>query len=128
VEIGDILPDPFVELDVLMPQTTNPITPIGHTAVIVDTLVPNWGALTPASAAMLNPPGTPVRASDLMAGGKNWLISVFDDDIDTASGPFGETMCQIKGPLTASDFAIGNFTRTNTASCISITIKLTCHP
>ncbi len=122
-EIGSTKPDPFVELDVL----STAITQIGHTATIVDTLLPNWGALTAPMAALLNP-GSPVRASDLMAGGKNWVITVFDDDSDTASGPFGEIMCEINGPLTPADFVNGSFTRTNFDSCFSISIKLICHP
>ncbi len=123
-EIGGILPDPFVELDIL----STAITPIGHSAVIVDSLLPNWGALMPPTQALLNPMAAPLHASDLMAGGKNWLITVFDDDVDTASGSFGETMCEVNGPLTSADFVNGGFTRTNVDSCVSISIKLSCHP
>ncbi len=123
-EIGGSLPDPFVELDFL----STAITPIGHTATITDTLLPNWGALMGPTAAQLNPMGAPVRASDLLAGGKNWQISVFDEDVDTAIGPFGETICGINGPLTSADFINGSFTRTNVDSCSSVSIKLTCHP
>jgi hypothetical protein len=123
-EIGGVLPDPFVELDFL----TTAITPVGHTAPIIDTLLPNWGALMPGTQALINPPGSPVRASDLMAGGKNWQISVFDDDIDASAVPFGETICELGGALTSADFLNGGFTRTNVGSCFSISIKLTCHP
>ncbi len=80
------------------------------------------------TAALLNPVGAPVRASDLMAGGKNWVITVYDDDVDTASGPFGETICDINGPLTSADFINGGFTRVNVDSCFSVSIKLTCRP
>jgi hypothetical protein len=123
-EIGGVLPDPFVELDFL----TTAINPVGHSTPIIDTLLPNWGALMPPSLALINPAGAPVRASDLMAGGKNWQISVFDDDTDATAGPFGETICEIGGPLTAADFMNGSFTRTNVDSCFSISIKLSCHP
>jgi hypothetical protein len=123
-EIGGVLPDPFVELDFL----TTTINSVGHTTPIIDTLLPNWGALMPATQAMINPPGSPVRASDLMAGGKIWQISVLDDDIDASTVPFGETVCAIGGALTSSDFLNGGFTRTNVNSCFSISIKLTCHP
>ena len=124
-EVGDVLPDPFVQLDFL----SNPVVPpIGHTAIIIDSTLPNWGALGSATAALLNPTGSPVRAGDLMDGGKNWQITVFDDDIDTAAGPFGETMCAIKGSLASADFLNGGFTRTNTGACFAIIIKLTCHP
>ena len=121
-EIGGVLPDPFVELDML----TTAFMPIGHSAPIMDTLMPNWGALTPATAALLNPPGSPILASDLM--GNKWQISVFDDDVETSTGPFGEMICDIGGPLTPADFLSGSFTRTNISGCISIGINLTCHP
>jgi hypothetical protein len=122
-EIGGALPDPFVELDFL----TTAFTPIGHTTMIVDTLLPNWGALLTPTAAMLNPAGMPVRAGDL-TGGTSWQIAVYDADSDTAIGPFGETMCKILGPLTSADFVNGSFTVTNIDSCVSVSIKLTCHP
>jgi len=123
-EIGGALPDPFVELDFL----TNAILPVGHTMPIIDTLLPNWGALMPPTQALINPPGSPVRASDLLAGGRDWQIVVSDDDIDTATGPFGEEICPVFGPLTPADFLNGGFTRTNVESCFSISIKLTCRP
>ena len=124
-EIGGVLPDPFVELDFL----TNAILPIGHSAPIVDTFLPNWGALMPPTQALINPPGSPIRASDLMLGGRDWQIVVSDDDdLDPTTVPFGEQICPIFGPLTSADFLNGGFTRTNVDSCFSISIKLTCHP
>lgn len=123
-EIGGSQPDPFVELDYL----STAVMPIGHTTPITDTLLPNWGALMGPAAALLNPMNAPVHASDLMAGGKSWLITVFDDDVDTAVGPFGEIICDINGPLTSADFINGGFTRVNVDSCFSVSIKLTCHP
>ena len=76
-EIGGVLPDPFVELDFL---TTRDHSDRSHRHRSSTRCCPNWGALVPATLALLNPPGSPMRASDLMAGGKNWQISVFDDD------------------------------------------------
>jgi hypothetical protein len=123
-EIGGVLPDPFVELDFL----TNAVLPVGHTAPITDTLLPNWGALMPPTQSLLNSPGSPIHASDLMAGGRNWQIVVYDDDLDATTVPFGEELCPIFGPLTSADFLNGGFTRTNVESCFSVSIKLTCHP
>lgn len=124
-EIGGSKPDPFVELD--YQSTTN--TPIGHTSPIIDTLLPNWGALSGPTAALLNPVNAPVRASDLLAGGKNWSITVYDEDVDAgANGLFGEIICDINGPLTSADFINGGFTRVNVDSCFSVSINLTCRP
>ncbi len=123
-EIGDVPPDPFVEFDIL----TTAVNPVGHTMPIIDTLLPNWGALNPATQALLNPPGAPLVASDLLAGGNHWQIVVYDDDVDADTGPFGETICTIFDPLVAADFLNGGFTRNDVSNCISVSIKLTCHP
>jgi hypothetical protein len=113
-------PDPFCELD--MPP---PTTVIGQTATIPNTLAPIWSALVGPNPGLLNPPQAPLRAGDLLAGGKPWILFIGDDDAGILF-PSGETMCTINGPLLPSDFRAGGFMRTNIGSCFSASFKLTC--
>jgi len=102
--VGGPLPDPFCEL--YMPV----LTLIGQLPSIPDTLTPGWSALTAPAAPLLHAAAAPLRAGDLVAGGKAWRVSIGDDDSGSIF-PSGETICTINGPLQASDFHAGGFTR-----------------
>jgi hypothetical protein len=117
-QFGGSRPDPFVQLE--MPSNS----PIGVTATIIDNLTPNWAGLTPATGSLLQPAGTTLRAADLLPGGQPWLVWVGDDD----GANLGELMCEIDGPIDAAAFKAGGFTRSNVASCLSLSIKLACKP
>ena len=90
---------------------------LGWTTTLVDTVTPVWNEL-------LHPQNMPLKASDLLPGGQTWQIWVGDEDADQQ----GQVMCEIDGPLAASDFAAGGFTRTNLDSCQSVKIALVCVP
>ena len=120
--LGGSLPDPFCELE--MPSRPVP----SHTETIIDTVAPDWSALTPVTGAQLNPAGSPLRAGDFMMGGQPWLLWIGDNDGGPGDATLGEMMCQINGPLTAADFRAGGFSRTNVESCSSARFKLTCRP
>jgi len=126
---GGSLPDPFCELDVpfIDAQGDPSIEVIGQVPAIIDTITPNWATAVAPAQPLLNPAAKPIRAGDLIAGGKPWFIVIGDDDAGSQS-PSGEMMCQIDGPLTTSDFRTGGFVRRNLDSCVSATFKLTCHP
>jgi hypothetical protein len=120
--LGGALPDPFCQLEIPSRQS------VSHTDTIIDTVTPDWSALTPATGAQLNPAGAPLRAGDFMVGGLSWLLWIGDNDGGLGDATLGETMCQINGPLTSADFRAGGWTTTNVESCISAKFKLTCRP
>ncbi|HET6147953.1 MAG TPA: hypothetical protein VFH68_10520 [Polyangia bacterium] len=122
--VGGPLPDPFCELDQLVMSS---VRVVGQARALTDTVTPNWSTALAPDRPLLHPAGAPIRAGDLMPGGPAWLIWIGDDDGGSLF-PSGETMCQIEGPLTAIDFRAGGFVRSNVASCLSATFKLTCHP
>lgn len=118
--LGAALPDPFVQFEMPpVPASGNPqpggVT--GDTTTKMDTLSPLW------NESILQP-GTPVRARDLLAGGKPWLLWVGDED-DKLSA---DLVCQIMSPMDPTAFAAGGITRKNLGSCVSLSIKLTCQP
>jgi hypothetical protein len=117
--LGGPLPDPFVQLDLQLDlQLDQPmVKSLGWTTTVVDTVTPVWNEL-------LHPQNMPLEASQLLPGGQTWQIWVGDEDADQ----LGQVMCEIDGPLAASDFAAGGFTRTNLDACQSVTIALTCVP
>lgn len=128
-EVGGLLPDPFCELDVpFVDASGDPaVEVIGLVPAIADTLAPNWSTAVAPALPLLHPAGEPIRAGDLLAGGRPWVITIGDDDQGSLS-PSGETMCQIEGPLETSDFRAGGFMRANVGSCFTANFKLLCHP
>jgi hypothetical protein len=112
---GGSLPDPFVQLDVQVDQPS--VRSLGWTTTLVDTVTPIWNEL-------LHPQNMPIKASDLLPGGQAWQIWVGDED----DNQLGQVMCELDGPLAASDFAAGGFTRTNLDACQSVKIALICVP
>jgi hypothetical protein len=128
-ELGGPLPDPFCELGVpFIDQSGTPtVEVIGRVPSIRDTLTPSWSTAVAPALPLLHPVAEPIRAVDLLAGGRPWVITIGDDD-GAAQFPSGETMCQIDGPLETSDFRAGGFARTNLDSCFTAIFKLVCHP
>jgi hypothetical protein len=113
-------PDPFCELDLHPPEVT------GQAPTIANTLLPNWSAAVAPKLPLLHPVAAPIRAGDLMLGGAPWTITIGDDDSGSIL-PSGEPICQFGGPLDASVFHAGGFTRTNLGACLSAKFTLTCH-
>ena len=91
-----------------------------QTSVVMDSYVPTWNqSVTPS-----NPK---ITANYLMSQAGHWSIFVADDDAGV--GGFQttyESICSIAPHPTATDFSRGMLTYTNLASCLSLTIQLTC--
>jgi hypothetical protein len=109
-DVGGVLPDPLVELEVPLGNL------IGRATTLNDTIIPNWNESLQGSEPSL-------PASALLPGADPWVLWVGDQDTDTAA----ELMCEID-TLTAADFSAGGFTRSNVGSCIMLTVRLTCQP
>ena len=120
-DVGGILPDPFVELDILSPAPTV----VGRTVTVVDTVVPVWHMLDPPSAGLLTG-GGPIAASDLLAGSPTWMIRVIDEDSGIPGAPASDLMCQFAGPVSVAEFGARGFTR-NGGGCYSLSVQLVCH-
>jgi hypothetical protein len=118
--VGGRLPDPLVQFEMPpLPPSGRPMpgAVIGDTTAKTDTLSPTW------NESILQP-GTSLRAGDLLAGGKPWVLWVGDDDTQQSA----DLVCQVMSPMDPAAFVSGTLAETNLDSCLSLTIQLTCQP